>query len=36
MQLTERHKEYWQRNLKITGVLLAIWFAATFAKGRAK
>ncbi|MFN7572001.1 MAG: DUF4212 domain-containing protein [Betaproteobacteria bacterium] len=30
MQLTERHKEYWQRNLKITGVLLAIWFVVTF------
>ncbi|MBI2235512.1 MAG: DUF4212 domain-containing protein [Magnetospirillum sp.] len=33
MQLTERHKEYWTRNLKITGVLLAIWFFVTFVIG---
>lgn len=30
MQLTEKHKEYWRKNLVITGVLLAIWFLATF------
>jgi putative solute:sodium symporter small subunit len=30
MQLTEKHKEYWQRNLKLTSVLLAIWFVVTF------
>jgi putative solute:sodium symporter small subunit len=30
MQLTERHKEYWRRNLSLTSVLLAIWFVATF------
>lgn len=30
MQLTERHREYWRRNLKLTGVLLTIWFAVTF------
>ena len=30
MQLTEKHKEYWSRNLSLTGVLLAIWFVATF------
>jgi len=30
MQLTEKHKEYWQRNLKMTGLLLAIWFVVTF------
>lgn len=33
MQLTEKHKEYWQRNLNITGVLLALWFVATFVVG---
>lgn len=33
MQLTEKHKEYWTRNLKITGVLLAIWFFVTFVIG---
>ena len=30
MQLTEKHKEYWQRNLRMTGILLAIWFVVTF------
>ncbi len=33
MQLTEKHKEYWSRNLKLTGSLLAIWFVATFVVG---
>ncbi|GIL07224.1 DUF4212 domain-containing protein [Betaproteobacteria bacterium PRO7] len=30
MQLTEKHREYWRRNLNLTIVLLAIWFVATF------
>ncbi len=30
MQLTDKHREYWGRNLSLTGVLLAIWFVATF------
>jgi len=30
MQLTEKHAEYWHRNLKVTAVLLAIWFVVTF------
>ena len=30
MQLTERHREYWHKNLRLTAVLLAIWFVATF------
>lgn len=30
MQLSERHQEYWRKNLRITGILLAIWFVATF------
>lgn len=33
MQLTEKHKEYWQINLRMTGILLAIWFVATFVMG---
>jgi putative solute:sodium symporter small subunit len=33
MQLTEKHKEYWQRTLKLTSVLLAVWFVATFVVG---
>jgi putative solute:sodium symporter small subunit len=30
MQLTEKHNEYWHRNLVITGVLLLAWFIVTF------
>lgn len=30
MQTSEKHQEYWSKNLKITGVLLAIWFVVTF------
>jgi putative solute:sodium symporter small subunit len=33
MQLTQKHVEYWSRNLKITAVLLAIWFVVTFVCG---
>ena len=30
MQLTEKHEEYWRRNLVITGILLSVWFIVTF------
>lgn len=30
MQLTERHREYWSKNLVITTVLLLVWFVVTF------
>ena len=30
MQLTQKHQEYWHRNLKMTAFLLAIWFVVTF------
>ena len=30
MQLTEKHREYWRKNLNLTMVLLAIWFVVTF------
>jgi putative solute:sodium symporter small subunit len=30
MQLTERHNEYWHKNLVITAILLSVWFVATF------
>lgn len=30
MQLTEKHREYWNRNLRLTAVLLGIWFVVTF------
>lgn len=33
MQLTAKHQEYWTRNLRVTAVLLAIWFVVTFVIG---
>jgi putative solute:sodium symporter small subunit len=33
MQLTEKHKQYWQKNLRMTGSMLVIWFVATFVVG---
>jgi putative solute:sodium symporter small subunit len=30
MQLTEKHNQYWHKNLVITAILLSIWFVATF------
>ncbi|MGH6751381.1 MAG: DUF4212 domain-containing protein [Bradyrhizobium sp.] len=30
MQLSAKHQEYWSRNLKLTVVLLAIWFVVTY------
>ncbi len=30
MQLSQKHQEYWRRNLNLTVVMLAIWFVATF------
>ena len=33
MELTEKHHEYWRKNLVITAILLAVWFIATFVEG---
>ena len=33
MQLTEQHKKYWSINLKISTILLVIWFVSTFVMG---
>jgi putative solute:sodium symporter small subunit len=33
MQLTDTQRHYWQKNLRITSVLLAIWFVVTFVVG---
>jgi putative solute:sodium symporter small subunit len=33
MQLTESQQRYWQKNLRITGILLVIWFVVTFVVG---
>ena len=30
MQLTEKHRTYWQKNLNITAILLGIWFVVPF------
>lgn len=30
MQLTESHRQYWRKNLNMTGLLLVIWFLVTF------
>ena len=33
MKVSENHRQYWQKNLRITGILLAIWFVVTFVAG---
>ena len=33
MQLTEKHREYWHKNLVITTILMIVWFIATFVVG---
>ncbi len=30
MQVSENHRKYWARNLRITAILLFIWFVVTF------
>ena len=30
MQLTEKHQEYWRKNLVYTAILLFAWFLVTF------
>lgn len=30
MQISDKHRQYWSKNLSLTGVLLTIWFVATF------
>ena len=30
MRLGRQHRDYWQRNLKMTALLLAIWFVVSF------
>lgn len=33
MQLTEKHRQYWHKNLVITAILMVVWFIATFVVG---
>ena len=30
MQLTQNHIDYWHKNLRLTAILLAIWFVVTY------
>ena len=30
MQVSENHQSYWRKNLRITGILLVIWFVVTY------
>jgi putative solute:sodium symporter small subunit len=30
MRLTDRHRDHWRRNLRLTSALLVVWFAVTF------
>ncbi len=30
MQITESQRAYWQKNLRLTSVLMVIWFVVTF------
>jgi putative solute:sodium symporter small subunit len=32
-QLSERHHHYWRKNLRITAILLGIWFVVTYVVG---
>jgi putative solute:sodium symporter small subunit len=31
--ITARHKEYWRRNIRYVGILLAIWFTVSYVFG---
>jgi putative solute:sodium symporter small subunit len=33
MELTQKHHEYWHKNLVVTAILLFIWFVVTFVEG---
>jgi putative solute:sodium symporter small subunit len=33
LELSEKHKEYWRKNLTITVILMAIWFFVTYVIG---
>lgn len=33
METNGRHREYWRKTVRITGVLLAVWFVVTFVVG---
>ena len=30
MQVSKKHRDYWRKNLRVTAILLSIWFVVTF------
>lgn len=30
MKLSDKHTRYWRKNLRITGLLMGVWFGVTF------
>ena len=30
MKVSENHQRYWQKNLRVTAILMLIWFVVTF------
>lgn len=30
VELTDKHRRYWHKNLRITAILLVVWFVVTF------
>lgn len=33
MKVSENHQRYWQKNLRVTAILMLIWFVVTFVVG---
>lgn len=33
MQVSENHQRYWNKNLRITAILMVIWFVVTYVVG---
>jgi putative solute:sodium symporter small subunit len=33
MQVSENHQRYWSKNLRVTSILLVIWFVVTYVIG---
>lgn len=33
MELSDNHRRYWSRNLRVTAILMAFWFVVTFVVG---
>jgi putative solute:sodium symporter small subunit len=33
MQVSENHRRYWSKNIRITAILMVIWFVVTFVVG---